>query len=161
MTSMYADNFPQVDQAQLHFWERRSFVLLLVLLSAVPLLWPGVPPLLDLPGHMGRYRVQLDLEHSPTLQAFYAFDWEVIGNLGVDLLVELLAPILGLEPAVKLIVLSIPALTVGGLLWVAREVHGRIPPTASSTSRSRSPSGRGSTPTSSLKTFWMTATTTS
>ena len=42
----------------------------------------------------------------------------------------LLAPLLGLEPAVKLIVLAIPALTVGGLLWVAREVHGRVPPTA-------------------------------
>src|SRR6185295_484231 len=32
--------------------------------------------------------------------------------------------------AVKLIVCTIPALTVGGMLWVAREVHGRIPPTA-------------------------------
>ena len=32
--------------------------------------------------------------------------------------------------AVKLIVLAIPPLTVAGFLWVAREVHGRIPPTA-------------------------------
>ena len=30
----------------------------------------------------------------------------------------------------KLIVLAIPPLTVAGFLWVAREVHGRIPPTA-------------------------------
>ena len=30
----------------------------------------------------------------------------------------------------KLIVLAIPPLTVGGLLWVAYEVHGRVPPTA-------------------------------
>ena len=42
----------------------------------------------------------------------------------------MLAPLFGLEPAVKLIVLPIPALTVAGLLWVAREVHGRVPPTA-------------------------------
>jgi hypothetical protein len=41
-----------------------------------------------------------------------------------------LAPLIGLEPAVKLIVLSVPPLTVAGFLWVAREVHGRIPPTA-------------------------------
>ena len=99
----------------------------LVLLAAVPLLWPGVPPLVDLPGHIGRYRVQLELAHSPALQHFYSFHWQLIGNLGVDLLVELLAPIMGLEPAVKLIVLCIPPLTVAGLLWVAREVHGRIP----------------------------------
>jgi hypothetical protein len=41
-----------------------------------------------------------------------------------------LGKLIGLEPAVKLIVLAIPALTVAGFLWVAREVHGRIPPTA-------------------------------
>ena len=53
------------------FWERRDFVLALILLSALPLLWPDVPPLLDLPGHMGRYRVQLDLATSPDLQQYY------------------------------------------------------------------------------------------
>lgn len=112
------------------FWERRGFALALILLSALPLLWPDVPPLLDLPGHIGRYRVQLDLATSPALQQFYTFDWRLIGNLGVDLLVELLAPLIGLEAAVKLIVLTIPPLTTAGLLWVAYEVHGRIPPTA-------------------------------
>jgi hypothetical protein len=114
----------------LHRWERRWFVALIVLLSTVPLLWPDVPPLLDLPGHMGRYRVQLDLAESEALQAFYAFEWALIGNLGVDLLVQLLAPLIGLEPAVKAIVVAIPALTVAGFLWVAREVHGEVPPTA-------------------------------
>jgi hypothetical protein len=112
------------------FWERRDFVLALILLSALPLLWPDVPPLLDLPGHMGRYRVQLDLASSPDLQQYFGFDWAVIGNLGVDLLIEPLAPLLGLEGAVKLIVTAIPLLTVAGLLWVAYEVHGRVPPTA-------------------------------
>ena len=66
---------------------------------ALPLLWPDVPPLLDLPGHMGRYRVQLDLATSPDLQQYFGFHWQVIGNLGVDLLVELLAPLIGLETA--------------------------------------------------------------
>jgi hypothetical protein len=127
---MYADKVPQVELAKLSFWERRDLVLVLVLLAVLPLLWPDVPPLLDLPGHMGRYRVQLDLAVSPDLQQYYGFKWALIGNLGVDLLIQLLAPLIGLETAVKLVVLSIPALTVGGLLWVAYEVHGRIPPTA-------------------------------
>ena len=65
-----------------------TFVLALILLSALPLLWPDVPPLLDLPGHMGRYRVQLDLATSPDLQQFYGFHWQLIGNLGIDLLVD-------------------------------------------------------------------------
>lgn len=112
------------------WWETRAFALALVLASALPLLWPDVPPLVDLPGHIGRYRVQLDIGSAPALRQFYAFEWALIGNLGVDLLVELLAPLIGLEAAVKLIVLAIPPLTAGGLLWVAFEVHGRIPPTA-------------------------------
>ena len=102
----------------------------MILLSMVPLLYPPVPPLVDLLGHMGRYRVQLDIGSSPWLSQYYGFEWLAIGNLGVDLLVELLGPILGLELTVKLIILSIPPMTVLGFLWVAREVHNRIPPTA-------------------------------
>lgn len=112
------------------WWDRAWFVGALVLLAAVPLLYPKIPPLADLLGHMGRYRVQLDLADSASLQRFYDFHWAAIGNLGVDVLVEALAPLIGLEVAVKLIVLSIPPLTVAGFLWVAREVHGRVPPTA-------------------------------
>lgn len=111
------------------FWEHPAMLAALVVVSALPLLWPDVPPLLDLPGHMGRYRVQLDLAVSPFLQQYYAFQWAPIGNLGIDLLIEPLAPLLGLEAAVKLIVIFIPCLTVAGLIWVAFEVHGRIPPT--------------------------------
>jgi hypothetical protein len=112
------------------WWETRTFVVALVLLSALPLIWPDIPPLVDLPGHMGRYEVQLELSSSEALRRFYAFDWALIGNLGVDLLVIPAAKLFGLELAVKLIVLSIPPLTVAGFLWVAREVAGRLPPTA-------------------------------
>jgi hypothetical protein len=112
------------------WWETRWFVALAALLTAVPLLYPQVPPLVDLFGHMGRYRVELDLDHSPWLQQYYDYHWAAIGNLGVDLLVIPLGHLLGLELAVKLIVLAIPPLTAAGFLWVAREVHGRVPPTA-------------------------------
>jgi len=112
------------------WWERRWFLAAVVLLTAVPLIYPEIPPLVDLPGHIGRYRVELDLAQSPWLQRYYDYRWAPIGNLGVDLLVYPLGKLLGLEPATKLIVLLIPPMTAGGMLWVAREVHGRIPPTA-------------------------------
>ena len=112
------------------FWQTPAFLALVVLVTTVPLLWPDVPPLTDLPGHMGRYKVQIDLGQSPYLQRYYGFDWALIGNLGVDLLVVPLAKLFGLELAVKLIVIAIPALTVVGFLCVAREVHGQVPPTA-------------------------------
>lgn len=113
------------------WWQTRWFVLACVGLAMLPLLWPDVPPLVDLPGHMGRYRVQLnDAAQTPWIADWYGFHWSLIGNLGVDLLIVPLAKLLGIEGGVKLIVIAIPALTVAGLLWIAREVHGRIPPTA-------------------------------
>ncbi|HET9811651.1 MAG TPA: hypothetical protein VFP53_08145 [Sphingomicrobium sp.] len=112
------------------FWNRRAVLAAVILLSMVPLLYPPVPPLVDLLGHMGRYRVQLDLHQSRWLSEYYGFHWAAIGNLGVDLLVVPLGWLVGLEDAVKLIVLAIPPLTIAGFLWVAREVHGRVPPTA-------------------------------
>nr|WP_294169314.1 hypothetical protein [uncultured Sphingomonas sp.] len=111
------------------WWETRWFAAAAILLSVVPLLYPPLPPLVDLLGHIGRYRVQLDLGSSASLQRFYDYHWAIVGNLGVDLLIWPLGKLLGLEPAVKLIVLLIPPTTVAGMLWVAREVHGRLPPT--------------------------------
>ena len=116
--------------APLGWWERPWFLLALVLLATVPLLYPPIPPLVDLFGHMGRYRVLLDIDSSPFLSRYYGFHWAAIGNLGVDLLVIPLGHLLGLETAVKLIVLCIPPMTVAGFLWVAYEVHHRVPPTA-------------------------------
>ncbi len=112
------------------WWDSPVAIAVAIVLATVPLLYPPIPPLVDLLGHMGRFSVELDGGHSPWLQQYYAFRWAPIGNLGVDLLVRLIAPLVGLEPAVKLVIVAIPALTVAGLLWVAREVHERIPPTA-------------------------------
>lgn len=125
-------HFPAVEPATAHreWWERRSFVLVMILLAMLPLIYPKPVPLVDLLGHIGRYRVQLDVASSTLLQRYYEYDWAPIGNLGVDALVQLLGPILGLELSVKLIIMSIPALTVAGFLLVAREVHHRLPPMA-------------------------------
>lgn len=112
------------------WWETRWFVAALIVLSAVPLLYPPNPPLVDLFGHLGRYRVQLEIDSSPWLSRYYGYEWKPIGNLGVDLLLIPLSKLLGLELTVKLIVLSIPAMMAAGFLWVAREVHHRLPPTA-------------------------------
>ncbi len=113
------------------WWSDSRYLALLVLLSAVPLLWPSLPPITDALGHLARYRVELGIDTSPYLSRYFAFDWAVIGNLGVDLLVVPLAPIFGLQLAMKLIVIAIPTITAAGLLLVAREAHGgRVPPTA-------------------------------
>lgn len=109
---------------------KARLVLLVVLLAGLPLWWPAVPPLVDLPGHMGRYAVQLQAGQSGGLARWFDFEWRWIGNLGVDLLVQVLGPLLGVETATKLVVIAIPMLNVAGFLVVAREVHGRVPETA-------------------------------
>src|SRR4028119_1625405 len=97
-------------------WESRWSLLALPLLAALPLLLPPIPPLIDVPGHMGRYKIALDLGQSPPLQAFYEFHWALVPNLGADLLVVPLAALFGLEPAVQIVALGIPALTVAAVL---------------------------------------------
>jgi hypothetical protein len=110
------------------WWEKRGVAALLACAMAIPLLWPPVLPLVDLPGHMGRYTVQLS--QSGPLTQWYAFEWRLIGNLGVDVLIEIIGRLVGVELGTKLIVIAIPVATAAALLWIAREVHGRVPPTA-------------------------------
>src|SRR5438270_4588432 len=118
-----------VDQAR-PWWESRLFIALVVFATVLPVLYPPHPSLVALFGYMRRYLVEIDLGRSPWLREYYDYHWALIGNLGVDFLVRMLAPVIGLEPAVKLIVTTIPPLTAIGFLWVAKEVHGRVPPTA-------------------------------
>ncbi|WP_420141735.1 hypothetical protein [Sphingomonas sp.] len=112
------------------WWNRPWFLALLVLLSIVPVALTTVPPLIDLPEHMGRYRIMLAGPDDPLRRDYFSFHWGFIANLGVDLLVIPLEPLFGLEGAVKLIVIGIVALTATGILWIAHEAHGRVPPTA-------------------------------
>lgn len=112
------------------WWNSWWFWAALCLLSMLPLLYPAVPPLTDVPGHMGRYEVQLHLAQSPGLLRWYSFEWRLIPNLGVDLLVQLIGPWLGVELATKLVILMIPLLLTAGYVLVARQIHGYVPPTA-------------------------------
>ena len=112
------------------WWNSRAYLWVLVALAAVPLLIPPVPPLTDLPAHLARYRIALGAGPADPLAQWYGFRWALVGNLGVDGIVRLLAPGFGVQLATKLTVLAIPPLTVLGMLLLAREAHGRSPPTA-------------------------------
>jgi hypothetical protein len=112
------------------WWQTKWGVAAIALYCTLPLLWPALPPLVDLPGHMVAYKVEIDRARSAWLQSWYSLHWAPMGNLGVNLLVIPVERLVGLERAVKLIVLAVPPMTVLGFLWAAREVHGRVPATA-------------------------------
>lgn len=112
------------------WWESRWFALVAIAAAALPLLAPSIPPLADLPGHIGRYHIAQAIGSSPDLARHWSFEWGLIGNLGVDLLVYLLAPVIGVEPAARLIVTLIPPLWVSGLILVSRAADRRLSPAA-------------------------------
>ena len=112
------------------WWNSRWVLALVVALAALPLLSPITPPLTDLPEHMGRYRIELAAPGSALRTLYFTFHWHFLANLGVDLLIVPMATLFGLELGLKLIVIAIPVLTASGLLWIAREAHGRVPPTS-------------------------------
>ena len=115
------------------WWTTHRFVALAALCAVLPLLWPAIPPLVDLPGHIGRYRILADAISMPgggPLAHHWAVHWGLIGNLGVDLIVVGLNRWLDVEPAARLVVMLIPLATVLAMLWLAREVHGRLPASA-------------------------------
>jgi hypothetical protein len=47
--------------------EQPPRIAVLTLIAAIPLIWPHIPPLHRLMGHMGRYRVELADPHRPLL----------------------------------------------------------------------------------------------
>jgi hypothetical protein len=111
------------------WWSSRYFVGIIVVAVLVPLIWPTIPPLTDLPGHMGRYQVSVAEGKYRWLKDWYQIQPALSGNLGADILVRPLAKLVPLESAVKAIVMASAALFAMGLLWLAREVHGRVPAT--------------------------------
>ncbi len=110
-------------------WDRQIAVDVTMGLSILPLLLTPLPPLRDLPGHLGRYYVSLQLQHSEALRQNWDFDWHLITNLGFDLLVVPLAKAMGLLPATWLLAALLAPLMILGFFRVARAVHGQAPPT--------------------------------
>lgn len=132
MTAPSSAILPPVGGARAPFdWLDRWPVMALACLIAIaPLLVVGIAPLTDLWGHLGRYAVQTELAQRPGLQPYFTFEWKLIGNLGGDLLVEALHPLLGVEGAVRATVMVTQALGALGLIAVSRAVHGRVTPFA-------------------------------
>jgi hypothetical protein len=112
------------------FWTRPWFWALMLLLVSLPFWVSNIPPFMDLPGHMARYHIMRDLPTSPELQRYYEFEWHVMGNLGVDLLVYGLRDILDVERATWAMSLLTALLTALAIPLLSQTVHGKIQPTA-------------------------------
>lgn len=102
----------------------------LALLSLVPFLATPLPPLGDLLSHMGRYHVMLDHGHSPLLRRYFDFHWQILPNMGQDLLMVPVGALLGAERGAIVLSALIPPAMVLGFRQLSAAVHGRVQPTA-------------------------------
>jgi len=123
-----ADPLPTV--SALRWWEARWFAALLLVAATIPLWSVPLPPLTDLPGHIGRFHIAHAITTSRLIARHWAYHWMPVGNLGADIAVQALATWLPIERAAWLVVAAIPPLWIGGLLLVSRESGGHPSPFA-------------------------------
>jgi hypothetical protein len=97
------------------WWRSSALWLVIGLMTVIPFFFVDVPPLTDLPNHIARYYIFMNIDHSPFLSNYYNVRWDLIGNLGVDVVVRAIGPFLGAELATRIAVGIIPPLTVAGI----------------------------------------------
>ncbi|WP_375393925.1 hypothetical protein [uncultured Sphingomonas sp.] len=103
---------------------RAPVAVLLTLLAAMPFLLTTIPPLTDVPGHMGAFAVQTAAAGDSVLR-YFAFHWTLTLNLASELIVQAAHPLLGIVPLIWLLCAATPALTVIGILSIARVTNRR------------------------------------
>jgi hypothetical protein len=112
------------------WWTSSALWFAMGLTTAIPFFFVDVPPLTDLPNHIARYYVFLNTDHSPFLSNYYNVHWELIGNLGIDIVVRAIGPFLGAELATRIAVGIIPPLTVAGIYSTSSALNGKVAPSA-------------------------------
>ena len=104
----------------------RYWIALFIALAALPMLIVTVPGASDYPNHLARHHIFAAIRQGTALDAYFRVDWRWVGNLGVDLPVLALTPLLGVETATRLVSALIAPLTVLGILLLSRCAHGRV-----------------------------------
>jgi hypothetical protein len=112
------------------WWQSPWLWLGLALASMLPFLVTSMPVMSNHFTHTARYHVMNHGAQSAYLPRYFAFDWIVIANMGLDLVMVPLGRLLPTERAANLAVALVPPLTVWGIYALARAAHGQVPATA-------------------------------
>lgn len=104
----------------------RHWIAVFIVLAALPMLIVTVPGASDYPNHLARHHIFAAFGQGTVLDTYFRVDWRWVGNLGVDLPVLALTPLLGVETATRVVSALIAPLTVLGILLLSRSAHGRV-----------------------------------
>ena len=94
-------------------------VAIVAALSIIPFLFNAIPPLTDVPGHIGQFYIQTAPAGSILLR-YFSFHWAPTLNLAADLIVQVASPLLGVVPTVRLLCMATTALTVLAIAALAK-----------------------------------------
>ncbi len=103
---------------------RTWFAVIIGVLVTLPFLTVAIPPLTDLPGHMGTAAVAA-YAGDPTFTRLMEFHWRLIPNLGADIIVAGLRRVVGITRAYWFVAAIIPPLLVAGIVMIASTLRPR------------------------------------
>jgi hypothetical protein len=93
-----------------------------IVLLCLPFLLVEVPPLIDMPGHMGAAAIEAAPDGSP-LRQYYGYEWALTLNMGGKVLMKLLASVVGLVGAGWWSAVLATALLAAGCLATIRALN--------------------------------------
>lgn len=99
-------------------WLTWPAVLAILATICLPFALVDIPPLVDVPGHIGGAAIAAAPPGSP-LHAFYSWDWQAVPNLGGEVLIHLIAKVTGVTRAGWwVMLLATAAWALGGMMTV-------------------------------------------
>lgn len=105
-------------------WLRTPWLLAAIVVLCLPYLLVTVPPLVDLPGHLGAAAIEAAAPGSP-LSRYWDWQWSYSLNMGGEVLIKLLADAFGLVAAGWWSAVIATALFAAGCVAAIRAVNPR------------------------------------
>jgi len=99
--------------------------LLFSLIAAIPIITHPLPPVEDYLNHLARIHVIAAIGHDQNLARFYEIDWQIVPNLGIDMVLPSLARVVNLYLAGQIFTIATFTLIISGTLAFNRVLIGR------------------------------------
>lgn len=100
-------------------------IALLLALALIPLGLADPLPLVDLPAHLARAYVHANIDTSPVLDKYFAVNWQLQSNLGVDIILPPLLNVMSPHAATVLLAALLLVAPATAVLAIHRTLFGR------------------------------------